>query len=672
MHRGILASKVIMSAIQAKQIVETPVTPASATLVEKIPTTVYSSNTQAARAAAYEFAELIRAKQARGETPVLGLATGSTPVGVYRELIRIHKDEGLSFKNVVTFNLDEYYPMPPTELQSYRRFMNEQLFDHVDIDKSKTHVPDGTLDVEKVIQHCQEYERQIKAAGGIDLQILGIGRTGHIGFNEPGSTRESKTRLIMLDQLTRNDAAGDFFGIMNVPRRAITMGVDTILNARKVILLAFGEHKASIIKRAVEGEVSGSVSASFLQMHPNARIVLDASAAGELTRFKTPWLIGPMEEFGLTWDKSQTRKAVVWLAQTVKKPLLKLTDEDYNNYGLGELIASRGGAYDINIEVFKAMQNTITGWPGGKKPQQKGDPQPVKHASEAYPKRVIVFSPHPDDDVISMGGTFMRLCEQGHDVHVAYQTSGNIAVFDDAALRHADFAAEFCKEFHLLGEGQANKIEDAIERFIKSKQQQDSDTTELLKIKALIRRSEARAGARFAGVKEENIHFLDMPFYETGRVRKKPMSEDDIRIVTDLIRELKPHQIYAAGDLADPHGTHRVCLEAIFEALHRLKDEPWVKECDVWLYRGAWHEWGVDEIEMAVPISPDELVRKRVAILKHESQRVAMFSGSDTREFWQRAEDRNRGTAKRYDDLGLPQYEAIEGFVKWKPQWRAE
>lgn len=672
MHRGILASKEIMSAIQAKQIVETPVTPASATLVEKIPTTVYSSNTQAARAAAYEFAELIRAKQARGETPVLGLATGSTPVGVYRELIRIHKEEGLSFKNVVTFNLDEYYPMPPTELQSYRRFMNEQLFDHIDIDKSKTHVPDGTLDVEKVIQHCQEYERQIKAAGGIDLQILGIGRTGHIGFNEPGSTRESKTRLIMLDQLTRNDAAGDFFGIMNVPRRAITMGVDTILNARKVILLAFGEHKASIIKRAVEGEVSGSVSASFLQMHPNARIVLDASAAGELTRFKTPWLIGPMEEFGLTWDKLQTRKAVVWLAQTVKKPLLKLTDEDYNNYGLGELIASRGGAYDINIEVFKSMQNTITGWPGGKKPQQKGDPQPVKHASEAYPKRVIVFSPHPDDDVISMGGTFMRLCEQGHDVHVAYQTSGNIAVFDDAALRHADFAAEFCKEFHLLGEGQANKIEDAIERFIKSKQQQDSDTTELLKIKALIRRSEARAGARFAGVKEENIHFLDMPFYETGRVRKKPMSEDDIRIVTDLIRELKPHQIYAAGDLADPHGTHRVCLEAIFEALHRLKDEPWVKECDVWLYRGAWHEWGVDEIEMAVPISPDELVRKRVAILKHESQRVAMFSGSDTREFWQRAEDRNRGTAKRYDDLGLPQYEAIEGFVKWKAPWRAE
>jgi len=654
------------AALQSKYKVETPVTPASATLVEKIPTTVYSSNTQAARAAAYEIAEIIRTKQARGEVPVLGLATGSTPVGVYRELIRIHKEEGLSFNNVITFNLDEYYPMPPTELQSYRRFMEEQLFDHIDIDKARTHVPNGTFTVDQVIQHCHEYERMIKDAGGIDLQILGIGRTGHIGFNEPGSTRESKTRLIMLDKLTRNDAAGDFFGIMNVPRRAISMGVDTILNARRVILLAFGEHKASIIQRAVEGDVSSSVSASFLQLHPSAKIVLDAAAASELTRFKTPWLIGPMDEFGLTWDKAQTRKAVVWLAQTVNKPLLKLTDEDYNNYGLGELIASRGGAYDINIEVFKAMQNTITGWPGGKPAQQKGDAQPVKHASDAFPKRVVLFSPHPDDDVISMGGTFIRLCEQGHDVHVAYQTSGNIAVFDDAARRHADFAAEFCREFHLLGEGQANKIEDHIERFIRSKQVQDVDTPELLKIKGLIRRSEARAGARHSGVKEENIHFLDMPFYETGRVRKKLISEEDVRIVTDIIREIQPHQIYAAGDLADPHGTHRVCLEAIFEALNRLKDEPWMPGCDLWLYRGAWHEWGVDEIEMAVPISPDELLQKRVAILKHESQRVAMFSGSDTREFWQRAEDRNRGTAKKYDDLGLPQYEAIEGFVKWK------
>jgi glucosamine-6-phosphate deaminase len=549
--------------------------------------------------------------------------------------------------------------------------MNEQLFDHVDVDKSKTHVPDGTLPVDRVIQHCHDYERMIRDAGGLDLQILGIGRTGHIGFNEPGSTRESKTRLIMLDALTRNDAAGDFFGIMNVPRRAITMGVDTILSARRVILLAFGEHKAHVVRRAVEGEVTSALPAAFLQLHPHARVVLDASAAGELTRFKTPWLIGPMSEFGLEWDRHQTRRAVVWLAQTVRKPLLKLTDEDYNNHGLGELIAQRGGGYDVNIEVFKAMQNTITGWPGGKPATQKNEPQPVRHSSDSFPKRVILFSPHPDDDVISMGGTFIRLCEQGHEVHVAYQTSGNIAVFDDAAMRHADFASEFCREFHLLGEGQANKIEEHIEKFIRHKTPHDADPPELLKIKGLIRRSEARAGARFAGVREENIHFLDLPFYETGRVRKKPLGEEDIRIVTDLVREIRPHQVYAAGDLADPHGTHRVCLEAIFAAFERLKDQPWVQECDLWLYRGAWHEWGVDEIEMAVPISPDELIKKRVAILKHESQRVAMFSGADTREFWQRAEDRNRGTAKRYDELGLPQYEAIEGFVRWRAPWRA-
>ena len=660
-----------VQASQTRHKLETPVTPPSATLVEKIPTTVFTSSSHAARAVAYEIADLIRFKQEHGETCVLGLATGSTPVDVYRELIRIHKEEGLSFRNVTTFNLDEYYPMPPTELQSYRRFMNEQLFDHIDIDKARTHLPNGMLPVDQVIGHAQEYERRIREAGGIDLQILGIGRTGHIGFNEPGSTRESKTRLIMLAPITRNDAASDFFGIMNVPRRAITMGVDTILAARRIIMLAFGEHKAEIIKRAVEGEVTSAVSASFLQHHPHAKVVLDSAAAGQLTRFKTPWLIGPMEEFGLKWDRHQTRRAVVWLAQTVDKPLLKLTDEDYNNHGLGELIASRGGAYDINIEVFKAMQNTITGWPGGKRPEQKGEPQPVRHASAAYPKRVIVFSPHPDDDVISMGGTFIRLCEQEHEVHVAYQTSGNIAVFDEAAVRHADFVAEFCREFHLLGEGQANKIEGHIERFAGSKKRDDVDLPEMLKIKGLIRRSEARAAARYSGVIEERIHFLDMPFYETGRVRKKPLGEDDVRIVTDLIREIQPHQIYAAGDLADPHGTHRVCLEAIFQAIERLKDQPWVAECDVWLYRGAWHEWGVDEIEMAVPISPDELMKKRMAILKHESQRVAMFSGSDNREFWQRAEDRNRGTAKQYDDLGLPQYEAIEGFVRWKPGWRS-
>jgi glucosamine-6-phosphate deaminase len=645
-----------------------PPTPPSAQLVEKIPTTVYDSSTIASRAVAQEIADLIRGKAMLGQRCVLGLATGSTPTGVYAELVRMHREEGLSFSNVVTFNLDEYYPMKPEELQSYHRFMNEHLFNHVDVDRKNIHIPSGTVPLEDLAEQCAEYEREIRVAGGIDLQILGIGRTGHIGFNEPGSPRESRTRPIVLDYITRHDAAQDFFGLWNVPRKAITMGVESIMSARRVILMAWGEHKANVIKRAVEGEVTSQVAASFLQLHPNARIVLDPSAATELTRFATPWLIGAMSEFGLSWDAKQTRRAVVWLAQRVKKPLLKLTNEDYNEHGLQELAASRGGVYDINIEVFKAMQNTITGWPGGKPPRgrDQAEDQPIPHASDAFPKRVIIFSPHPDDDVISMGGTFIRLCDQGHDVHVAYQTSGNIAVFDDAAVRHADFVAEFARAFNLVGEDRANQIDNDVERFVKNKKTTDIDSPELRTIKALIRRSEARDAARYAGVKDSNIHFLEMPFYETGRARKAPLSEKDVQIVAELLRKVQPHQLYAAGDLADPHGTHRVCLEAILQALEQLKDEPWVKQCDLWLYRGAWHEFGVDEIEMAVPLSPDELLRKRMAILKHESQRRAMFAGEDSREFWQRAEDRNRHTAKCYDELGLPEYEAIEGFVKRK------
>jgi glucosamine-6-phosphate deaminase len=472
--------------------------------------------------------------------------------------------------------------------------------------------------------------------------------------------------LITLDKTTRLDAASDFFGEWNVPRKAITMGVDSIMNAKRVILMAFGEHKAAVIRKAVEGEITAHVAASFLQQHNDARIILDTAAAAELTRFRTPWVIGSLDEFGLVWDAKQTRRATIWLAQELKKPLLKLTDEDYNEHGLQELSASRGGAYDINIEVFKAMQNTITGWPGGK-PSGQSDHQPIKHASEAFPKRVVIFSPHPDDDVISMGGTLIRLCGQGHDVHVAYQTSGNIAVFDEAAIRHADFVAEYCRAFKLLGEGQAHKIEEHVENFIKAKKAGDVDSTELQTIKALIRRTEARSAARFSGVRDHNIHFLDMPFYETGRVRKNPISDADIQVIIDLLLAVKPHQIYAAGDLSDPHGTHRVCLTAIFAALERVKHEPWLPECDLWLYRGAWQEWGVDEIEMAVPLSPDELLKKRMAIFKHESQKdKAVFPGTDAREFWQRAEDRNRYTAKAYDALGLAEYEAIEGFVKWR------
>jgi glucosamine-6-phosphate deaminase len=626
---------------------------------ERVPVAVHPTSQAGSRAVAAEIATLVRDRATEGRRAVLGLATGSTPQGVYEELVRLHREEGLSFRNVTTFNLDEYWPMAPDAIQSYRRFMREYLFDHVDLDPAQTHVPDGTVPRERVGAFCEEYERRIREAGGIDVQILGVGRTGHIGFNEPGSSRESRTRLITLDKVTRMDAASDFFGDWNVPRKAITMGVGTILEARRIFLLAFGEHKAGIVRRAVEGEITPSVAASFLQRHPSARIVLDPASAAELTRFKTPWLLGPIEDYGLSWDTPTTKRAVIWLALSLSKPILKLTDEDYNEHGLQDLLATRGGAYDINLEVFRALQKTITGWPGGK-PEAPG---------EAFPKRVVVFSPHPDDDVISMGGTFIRLCTQGHEVHVAYQTSGNIAVWDESALRHVDFVREFAQAFPALGKEYTERLEAGIEAFIAGKSPGEPDSPELQKVKALIRRTEARAAARYSGVRMEHIHFLDLPFYETGRVRKKPIGEEDIRITTDLLERVRPHQVYAAGDLSDPHGTHRVCLAAIVESLRRLASRDWMQGCAVWLYRGAWQEWGPEEIEMAVPLAPDELRRKRIAIFKHESQKDhALFPGpADTREFWQRAEDRNKGTAKTYDRLGLAEYEAIEGFVRWRP-----
>jgi len=634
-------------------------------LPERIPATVHESSAAASAAVAGEIATLIRNRASRGRQAVLGLATGSTPQGVYEELVRLHREDGLSFRNVVTFNLDEYWPMAPAALQSYRRFMQEYLFDHVDIDPASTNVPNGTVAREQVQEFCDAYERKIRDAGGIDVQILGVGRTGHIGFNEPGSAVDSRTRLITLDRVTRMDAASDFFGERNVPRQAMTMGVGTILEAKQIYLLAFGEHKAGIIKRAVEGEITPSVAASFLQRHPSARFMLDQASAAELTRFRTPWLLGPIEAFGLSWDAATTRKAVIWLALQVNKAILKLTDEDYNEHGLQALLAARGGsdggAYDINIEVFRGLQKTITGWPGGK-PGVKGGPD-----HEAFPKKVVVFSPHPDDDVISMGGTFIRLCEQGHEVHVAYQTSGNIAVWDESAIRHVDFVREFAVAFPQLGREFAERMEAGIESFVAHKEPGQVDTPELLRVKALIRRTEARAAARYSGVNLEHIHFLDLPFYETGRVRKKPIGEDDIQITADLLERIRPHQIYAAGDLSDPHGTHRVCLSAIVAAIKRLADREWMKGCTVWLYRGAWQEWGPHEIEMAVPLSPEEVVRKRMAIFKHESQKdMALFPGpSDAREFWERAEERNRNTARVYDKLGLAEYEAIEGFVRY-------
>lgn len=626
---------------------------------EKIPVEIYPDAEEASKAVAQEIAALIKIKQKKGEIAVLGLATGSTPTKVYGELVRMHREEGLSFSNVITFNLDEYYPMQPDSLQSYVRFMHEYLFDHVDIPRENIHIPDGTIPVEQVDAFCREYERKIAAAGGIDIQLLGIGRTGHIGFNEPGSSKESLTRMVTLDRLTRIDAASDFFGEENVPRRAITMGVGTILKARKIILMAWGEGKAKIIKNAVEGQVTEMLPASFLQLHNNSVVVLDDASSAQLTRIKTPWLIGPCH-----WNDPQlTRRAVVWLCQQVNKPILKLTDNDYTEHGMSELVTEYGPAYNINIQVFNQLQHTITGWPGGK-PNADDSNRPER--AKPFPKRVVIFSPHPDDDVISMGGTLLRLVDQGHDVHVAYQTSGNIAVFDDDAIRFADFVNDISKYANLQSDAVQNWFNQVV-NFIRNKQPGQVDTPEVQMIKGMIRRGEAKAACRYCGVPESNMHFLDLPFYETGRVKKKPLGEADIQITVDLLQSVKPHQIYAAGDLSDPHGTHRVCLQAVLEACKRLKNEKWMKDCYIWLYRGAWQEWDIDQIEMAVPISPQELLRKRRAIFKHQSQKDRpLFPGADAREFWQRAEDRNRATAEMYDKLGLAEYEAIEAFVRYK------
>ncbi|MBD0255982.1 MAG: glucosamine-6-phosphate deaminase [Cytophagales bacterium] len=625
--------------------------------LEKLPVTIFEDPQTGAVHIAQQIAATIRYKETRGEKTVLGLATGSSPIGVYRELVRMHKDENLSFRSVVTFNLDEYYPMQPDALQSYVYFMHEHLFRHVDIRPENIHIPDGTLPIEKVKEFCDNYERKIDQFGGIDVQILGIGRTGHIGFNEPGSGRASLTRLVKLDPLTIADATKDFIKEEYVPLRAITMGVGTIMKARKIFLMAWGEAKARILQKMVEGKISDEVPASFLQEHKDVSVVVDKWASLELARIRTPWLVG-LCNWG---DKQLTRRAVIWLSTSIRKPILKLTDEDYKEAGLVDLLVHAGNAYQLNIQVFNSIQNTITGWPGGK--PNSDDTNRPERALPAR-KRSIIFSPHPDDDVISMGGTLLRLVDQGHDVHVAYQTSGNIAVFDDDARRFADFVLDFSKKYGFCGD-QATSLHQDVVDFFKRKKLGEEDISVVQDIKGLIRKGEASAACRFCRVKEENVHFLNMPFYETGQVKKKPLSEADIQVVADLLQEVQPQQIFAAGDLRDPHGTHKVCLDAIFGALEHLKGEAWLKDCYVWLYRGAWQEWDVEDIEMAVPISPEELMRKRQAIFKHQSQKDSpVFPGNDKREFWQRAEDRNRTTAALYDQLGLTEYEAIEAFVR--------
>lgn len=629
------------------------------TRYEKLHLEIVVSSNEGSKAIAREIANAIRVKEFNGEPCVLGLATGSSPIKVYEELIRMHKQEGLSFQNVVTFNLDEYFPMTPEDRNSYVRFMNENLFDHIDIPKQNVNVPDGTIEPEKSKQYCEDYERKIQSYGGLDIQILGIGRTGHIGFNEPGSHINSLTRMVTLDNLTKRDAAPAFQGIKNVPRRALTMGVGTIMQAKRIILMAWGEGKSPVVEKASEGEITSEIPASYLQNHPNATFVVDEGAAMHLTRVQTPWRVGPCQ-----WDEFLTKKAVVWLCKKVQKPILKLTDKDYNDHELGELISAYGSAYELNIQVFKRLQKTITGWPGGK-PGADDTNRPER--AEPAQKTCLIFSPHPDDDVISMGGTFIRLADQGHNVHVAYQTSGNIAVSDEYVHQFIDFIRETANVLGLDGE-KADELYEKVVSSIQNKGVEDIDIPEARMLKGLIRRAEARAGARFAGITDEKTHFLNMPFYETGAVKKNPLGEEDIQIIVDLLQDLKPHQIYAAGDLSDPHGTHRVCLDAIFAALEKLKGEKWMKDCYVWLYRGAWHEWEMENIDMAVPISPDELLKKRFSIFKHQSQKDGVvFPGSDPREFWQRAEDRNKGTAQTFNLLGLPEYEAIEAFKRYIP-----
>ncbi|MBK7346155.1 MAG: glucosamine-6-phosphate deaminase [Chitinophagaceae bacterium] len=627
------------------------------TSFEKIPVTIFNKADDACKSVSNEIASLIRSKQQQSAHAVLGLATGSTPLKIYQELVRMHKEEGLSFKNVISFNLDEYYPLPPESLQSYRHFMQENLFKHIDIDPANCHIPSGQVGLENVKQHCEQYEELIKNVGGIDFQLLGIGRNGHIGFNEPGSHISSVTRLITLDKVTRFDAAAEFNGIANIPRKAITMGVHTVLNAKRIVLLAWGERKADIVKLAVEGPISDFVPASYLQTHQNTSFVLDEAAAAILTRKKTPWLTEDV-----IWTNQMIKKAVIHLALSCEKPILKLTNNDYNENGLSSLLVLHGNAYDINIKIFNGLQHTITGWPGGK-PNADDTYRPER--AEPSRKRVIIFSPHPDDDIISMGGTFQRLADQGHDVHVAYQTSGNIAVADDEAFRFVEFVKDFNTQFTIKSP-EADNIYNNSNSFLKQKKNAEPDTSELRFVKGLIRKGEATNTCRFVGIPDENIHFLNLPFYETGTIEKKPIGEDDIHIIASLIQKIKPHQIYAAGDLADPHGTHKVCLDGIFAALNRIKQLDFMKECWLWLYKGAWAEWDIDAIEMAVPMSPEQLLKKRYGIFKHQSQKDGVvFQGTDSREFWQRAEDRNKATAEIYNQLGLAEYEAMEAFVRW-------
>ena len=620
------------------------------TRFEKIPTDIYATSEEASRKVAEDIARIIRKKQADYRSCVLAFTGGNTPQELFRQLIHMYEEEGLSFHNVIVFTVYEYYPIPKDQPNSCLRNLEELFLSKVNVPKSNIYNINGSIPQEYVVEYCHNYEERIAQLGGIDVMVLGVGLAGNIALNVMGSQRNSHTRLVLLDPTSRGEAAKTFDGAGDVPVCGITMGVSTIRSAKNIFLLAWGGQKADVIQRAVEGEISDQMSASFLQMHSNTKVYVDLDAAAKLTRIQRPWLVTSCE-----WDSKLTRSAIVWLCRETGKPILKLTDKDYNEHGLGELLAVYGSAYNVNIRIFNALQHTITGWPGGK-PNADDTYRPER--ATPFPKRVVVFSPHPDDDVISMGGTLQRLVKQGHDVHVAYETSGDLAVHDDVVLQHMDAACQ-------LGFGDRF---DEVRRLIESKKPGEPEPKELLALKAAIRRSEARSADRSFGLNDKtNVHFLNLPFYESGGITKLPRTQADIDIIKELLLEIKPDQVYMAGDLADPHGTHRVCTEAALEAIEQLREEGngWLDKTTIWLYRGAWMEWELGRVDMAVPLSPEEMIEKRHAIYRHISQKdIVPFPGDDPREFWQRAEERTQNTARLYDELGMAEYQAIEVFLK--------
>ena len=614
------------------------------TRFEKIHSVIFSDSKNASKIVANEIATLIKKKQKNNQNCVLGLATGSSPISVYNELVRMHKEDGLSFFNVISFNLDEYFPMKKDDIQSYHHFMNEHLFSHVDIKPENIFIPDGDISENEINDYCQSYDEKISKLGGIDFQLLGIGRTGHIGFNEPGSNYDSLTRRIHLNYITRNDARKSFYGIENVPTTAITMGIKTIRKSKRIVLLAWGQNKSSVIKKAIENEIDSNIPASFLQKHSNVTFVLDNSSSSDLTRIKSPWKVGSCK-----WNDELKAKAIMWLCEITKKSILKLTESDYNKNNLSELLLHQT-TYEINLEIFNKLQRTITGWPGGK-PDVEDKYRPER--ANPSKKRVLIFSPHPDDDVISMGGTFDRLVSQGHEVHVVYQTSGNIAVSNSDVLKYVEVYESF-----------SNKNDKELISLLKFNNE-ILNNKKIRKIAGLIREKESLGATRFLGIPDSNVHFLKLPFYETGSVKKSIPTASDKEIISNIISEIKPHQIYAAGDLADPHGTHKVCLDIFFDVLQELKSEKFMKDCWVWLYRGAWHEWEIHQIDMSVPMSPNQVLRKRKAIFYHQTQKDnVVFQGDDDREFWVRTEDRNLAIATRFRKIGMPDYAAIETFKR--------